>query len=150
MNVSAVEKGTGKSECITISNDKGRLTKAEMDRMLSDAEKYKKEDDLQREKIQAKNSLESYVFGVKQAAEESGDKISQDEKNTVVDKCHDILKWTENNLLAEKEEYEFQRTELERVSKPIMMKIHGGGNRVPGGDSSSSAGKDGPTVEEVD
>lgn len=67
LNVSAKDSSTGKSEKITIQNDKGRLSKDEIDRMLAEAEKYKAEDDKQREKVTARNQLESYTFGVKQA-----------------------------------------------------------------------------------
>merc|ERR1711863_22848 len=69
LNVSAVEKGTGKAEKITITNDKGRLSKEEIEKMVNDAEKFKSEDDQQKERITAKNSLESYIFDLKSSAE---------------------------------------------------------------------------------
>merc|ERR1711972_251981 len=72
LNVSAVEKGTGKAEKITITNDKGRLSKEEIERMVNDAEKYKGEDDKQREKVSAKNSLESYIFNLKSRIDTEG------------------------------------------------------------------------------
>lgn len=66
MNVTARDTSTGKSETITITNDKGRLSKADIDKMLSEAEKYREEDECQREKVTARNQLESYIFNCKQ------------------------------------------------------------------------------------
>jgi L1 cell adhesion molecule like protein len=152
LNVSAKDSSTGKSEKITIKNDKGRLSKEEIDRMVNDAEKYKAEDDKQRERVTARNQLESYIFGVKQAVEEApADKLTAAEKQTVTDKCGVILKWLDNNLLAEKDEYEFKLKEIQKDCQPIMMKLHGG-NKPPGGAAGAAGGgaKAGPTVEEVD
>jgi len=155
MNVSAVDKASGKTEKITIKNDKGRLSKDDIDRMLSDAEKYAQEDAKQREKVQARNQLESYLFGVKQAMDDApAGKIPEDDKKKVLTKCQDTLKWLDNNLLAEKEEYEFKLKEVEQECKPIMMKLHGGGAGVPpqgcGQQARGAGGPGGPTIEEVD
>jgi heat shock protein 1/8 len=162
MNVAAADKGTGKSEKITIKNDKGRLSKEEIERMLNDAEKYSKEDGIQKEKVQARNQLESYVFGVKQAMDEApAEKVPEADKQKVIQKCQETLKWLDNNLLAEKEEYEFKLKEVEQECKPVMMKLHGGeagagaGAGVPPGgcgqQARGPAGKaGGPTIEEVD
>lgn len=79
LNVSAVDKSTGRENKITITNDKGRLSKDDIDRMVREAEKYKAEDDLQRDKIQAKNSLESYAYHMKSTVED--DKVNH---NSVV------------------------------------------------------------------
>ena len=70
MNVSAADKSTGKSNKITITNDKGRLSKEEIERMVNEAEKYKADDEVQRERVQAKNSLESYAFNMKQTLDD--------------------------------------------------------------------------------
>jgi heat shock protein 1/8 len=160
MNVSASDKASGKSEKITIKNDKGRLSKEEIERMLNEAEKYAQEDAIQKEKIQARNQLESYVFGVKQAMEEApADKITEEDKQKVTQKCKDTLKWLDNNLLADKEEYEFRLKEIEQECKPIMMKMHGGGaapgaGTVPptscGQQARGTSSNSGPTIEEVD
>jgi L1 cell adhesion molecule like protein len=146
LNVSATDKSTSKSEKITIKNDKGRLSKEEIERMLDEATKYAAEDEKQREKVAARNQLEGYVFGVKQAAEDaSGDKISESEKKTLLDKCSEVLKWLDNNLLGEKEEYDFKLKEFQKDAQPIMMKLHG-----QGGGAKAGGGSNGPTVEEVD
>ena len=143
LNVSAKDKSTGKSSNITITNDKGRLSKAEIDRMLSEAERYKDEDEKQRQRVSARNQLEHYIFSLKQAASDAGDKLSQSDKDTVTTHCEEALKWLDANSLAEKDEYEHRQKELEQTCSPIMMKLHGAGK-------SSSGSSGGPKVEEVD
>merc|ERR1719510_416753 len=88
LNVSAVDKSTGKKEKITITNDKGRLSAEEIERMVNDAEKFKAEDDKQKEVITAKNGLESYCFNMKNTVEDDKfkDKISEDDRKTILDK----------------------------------------------------------------
>ena len=92
LNVSAADKSTGKENKITITNDKGRLSKEEIERMVNDAEKYKHEDEKQKSRITAKNSLESYAFHMKSTVEDEKlkDKISADDKKTIVDKCNEV------------------------------------------------------------
>jgi len=86
LNVSAKEISTGKSERITIKNDKGRLSKEDIDKMLKEAEMYRQEDEKQKERITARNQLESYAFSVKQAVEEAGAKLSETDKKTTLEK----------------------------------------------------------------
>merc|ERR1712121_532022 len=95
LNVSAVDKSTGKQNKITITNDKGRLSKEEIERMVNDAEKFKVDDEKQREKIAAKNNLESYCFNMKTTIEDDKvkDKISEDDKKKISDKCDETIKW---------------------------------------------------------
>ncbi|KAM4702113.1 heat shock 70 kDa protein-like [Discoglossus pictus] len=161
LNVSAMDKSSGKQNKITITNDKGRLSKEDIEKMVQEAEMYKADDDAQREKIAAKNSLESYTFNMKSAVEDENvrGKISEDEKRTIVEKCNKILSWLESNQLAEKEEYVHQQKELEKVCNPIITKLYQGATAggMPGGMPGSSCGAQarqgsgtGPTVEEVD
>lgn len=149
LNVSAVDKSTGKENKITITNEKGRLSKEDIEKMVQEADKYKAEDDLQREKMAAKYSLESYAFNMKSSVEDNNmkGKISADDQKKVVDMCEQALSWLENNQLAEKEEYEHQLKELEKVCNPIITKLYQGG--VPSGRQGPSSSKE-PTVEEVD
>lgn len=144
LNVSAKDSGTGKSEKITIKNDKGRLSKEEIERMLAEAEKYRNEDEKQRERVAARNQLESYTFSVKQAVEEAGSKLAEDEKKKATEKCAAVLSWLDNNTLAEKDEYEDKLKELQKECSPIMVKLH------QGGQGGAQGGPKGPTVEEVD
>eukprot|EP00099_Drosophila_melanogaster_P015498 NP_524339.1 heat shock protein cognate 2 [Drosophila melanogaster] len=146
LNVNAKDNSTGKSEKITISNDKGRLSKAEIDRMLSEAEKYKVEDDRQRERVQSKNNLEAYIYACRQAVDDAPSGVlSETERSKVRDKCSSEASWLDKNSLAEKEEFESHLKECQRICTPIMSKIHGGKK----GKSSMGKGSH-PTVEEVD
>ncbi|XP_072115377.1 heat shock 70 kDa protein 1 [Mobula birostris] len=153
LNVSAVDKSTGKTNKITITNDKGRLSKEEIDRMVQDAEKYKNEDEMQRQKIAAKNSLESYAFNMKGSVEDEkmAGKISAEDKRKVVDLCNETISWLEKNQMAEKEEFEHKQKELEKLCNPIIAKLYQGAAkgescRAQAGNASSA----GPTIEEVD
>merc|ERR1711902_381831 len=117
LNVSAVEKGTGKAEKITITNDKGRLSKEEIEKMVNDAEKFKGEDDKQKERISAKNSLESYIFNLKSSVdnEEVKKKLSPEELSSAQKVLDSALQWLDSNQLAEKEEFEDKQKEVEEL-----------------------------------
>ncbi|XP_074836814.1 heat shock cognate 71 kDa protein-like isoform X2 [Carettochelys insculpta] len=160
LNVSAVDKSTGKENKITITNDKGRLSKEEIERMVQEAEQYKAEDEVQREKIAAKNSLESLAFNMKSTAEDEKlkDKLSPEDKHKILDKCNEVINWLDRNQMAEKEEYEHQQKELQNVCNPIITKLYqGAGGGMPGGmpggfpgAGGAGGGSSGPTIEEVD
>merc|ERR1712232_575024 len=158
LNVSALEKGSGKAEKIRITNDKGRLSKEEIEKMVADAEKFKGEDDEQKERIAAKNGLESFIFNLNSSLdnEEIKSKLSSEELSGAQSALDDALKWMDANQLAEKEEFEDNQKELERMSKPIMSKIYGGGEagescgQQQQRSTSNSNGGVGPTIEEVD
>lgn len=166
LNVSACDKSTGKESKITITNDKGRLSKEEIERMVNDAEKFRSEDEQQKERITAKNALESYCFNMKSTVEDEKmkDKISDAEKTQILDKCNETVKWLDSNQLAEKEEYEHKQKEVEAICNPIITKLYqgaGGAGGMPGGmpggfpgagagGPAPGAGGAGPTIEEVD
>ncbi|RVE62499.1 hypothetical protein OJAV_G00157810 [Oryzias javanicus] len=158
LNVSAVDKSTGKENKITITNDKGRLSKEDIERMVQEAEQFRAEDECQRDKITAKNSLESLAFNMKSTVEDEKlqDKISPEDKKTIVDKCNEIIAWLDKNQTAEKDEYEHQQKELEKVCNPIISKLYQGGmpggmpGAAPGGFPGGAGASSGPTIEEVD
>jgi len=165
LNVSAMDKASSKSEKITITNDKGRLSKDDIERMVNEAEKYKNEDDAQRDRIQAKNGLESYAYNMQSTVEDEKmkDKITEDDKKTILDACSEAIKWLDSNQTAEKEEYEHKQKELEGKCKDIISKLYGGadpnmagaGMNMPGGPGAGgpapgAGGAGGPTIEEVD
>jgi len=163
LNVSACDKSTGKENKITITNDKGRLSKEDIERMVNEAEKYKEEDKAAQERVQAKNELESHAFQLKQSVEDEkvANAISQSDKATLIAKCDEIINWLDSNQTAEKEEYEFQKKELEKVANPIMTKLYQGAGGAPGGmpgggapsgapGAEQAGGSAGPTIEEVD
>ncbi|XP_066254740.1 heat shock protein 68-like [Euwallacea similis] len=150
LNVSAKDSSSGRERNITIKNDKGRLSQADIDRMLSEAERYKDEDEKQRQKVSSRNALEAYIFQVKQAAEENGSKMSPEDKTTIERECSEALKWLDTNTLAEKEEFEDKQKELQRVCSPIMSKLYGEGAQQGNFTRGAQQHSGGPTVEEVD
>ncbi|CAH8477237.1 unnamed protein product [Heterobilharzia americana] len=162
LNVSAVDKSTGKQNKITITNDKGRLSKDDIERMVSEAEKFKAEDEKQKDRVSAKNSLESYVYAMKQRVEgdELKDKISESDRKTILSKCDEAIQWLDHNQQAEKDEYDYHQKELEKVCAPIITKMYqaAGGGGMPGGmpggfpgaGAAGGGGGKGPTIEEVD
>jgi len=168
LNVSAADKSTGKQNKITITNDKGRLSKEEIERMVNDAEKFKADDEKQKDRISAKNGLESYCFNMKTTLDDEKvkDKISEDDRKAINDKCDEAIKWLDANQLAEVEEFNEKQKEVEGVCNPIITKLYAGGaggmpegmpdmggmggmGGAPGGAAGAGAGA-GPTIEEVD
>ncbi|CCD26209.1 uncharacterized protein NDAI_0H00350 [Naumovozyma dairenensis CBS 421] len=160
LNVSAVEKGTGKSNKITITNDKGRLSKEDIERMVSEAEKFKEEDEKETERIAAKNQLESIAYSLKSSVSEAGDKLDEADKETVTKKAEEAIAWLDSNMTATKEEFDAQLKELQEVANPIMTKLYQNGGAPGAADGAAPGGfpggappapeAEGPTVEEVD
>jgi L1 cell adhesion molecule like protein len=158
LNVSAQEKSTGKKNQITITNEKGRLSQADIDRMVSEAEKYAAEDEANKAKIEAKNGLENYCFTMRNTLNEEKlkDKFTEDDKAAIEKAVQETLDWMDKNQLAEKDEFEAKQKELEAVVNPIMMKVYqaagaGGEGGMPDMGGMGGAGAaGGPTVEEVD
>jgi len=167
LNVSALEKSTGKENKITITNDKGRLSQDEIERMVSEAEKYKAEDDANRNRIEAKNGLENYCYSLKGSisGDEVASKMDPADKTTLEGKIEEMISWLDSNPAAEKEEYEEKQKELEGIAMPILQKMGGaaGAGGMPGmpdmgGMPGAAAGgappaadpAGGPTIEEID
>jgi len=158
LNVQAQDKSTGKSKNIQIRNEKGRLSQAEIERMLNDAKKYEAEDRAERERIEAKNKCEAYAFQVKQSLQEYGDKLPAEDRQQATDACDQTLRWLDSNQTADKSEYEHQYKELESTCSRILSKLHQQSQSQAGPGAScgqqfggqQSGGAGGPTVEEVD
>ncbi|KAF5096616.1 hypothetical protein DV451_004140 [Geotrichum candidum] len=161
LNVSALEKGTGKTNKITITNDKGRLSKDEIERMVSEAEKYKEEDEKEANRIAAKNGLESYSYSLKNTISEDNfkEKVSADDREKLEKAINETISWLDDNQTATTEEYSDKKKELEEVANPIMSTLYGTAGGAPGGAPGgfpgagappSSGDASGPTVEEVD
>ncbi|KAI0563863.1 HSP 70-1 [Gracilaria domingensis] len=164
LNVSAEDKSTGKKNKITITNDKGRLSKEQIEKMVQDAEKYKAEDDAAKAKIEARNSLENYCYTLRNTLSEDKvkDKISEDDKKSIEDKVAEVLKWMEDNETAEKEEYDEKQKSIEAVATPIITKMYqsgeGGAGGMPGmggmggmgGGAPAGAGGEDVEISEVD
>lgn len=157
LNVSAEDKTAGVKNKITITNDKGRLSKEEIEKMVKDAEKYKAEDEEVKKKVEAKNTLENYAYNMRNTIkdEKIGGKLSPDDKQKIEKAVEETIQWLEGNQLAEVEEFEDRQKELEGICNPIIAKMYQGGDAgdvpmgddIPAGGSGSGAG---PKIEEVD
>tara|TARA_B100001758_G_scaffold162765_1_gene140354 strand:- start:1750 stop:3630 length:1881 start_codon:yes stop_codon:yes gene_type:complete len=141
LNVSAEDKASGKSEKITITNDKGRLSKEEIEKMVQDAEKYKEDDEKYAKKIEVKNGLENYCYQMKEMVE----KLEGEDKETVETKVSETLEWLDANQSAETEEFEAKQKEISDVCTPIMVKMYADEKKAEPEPASSE-----PTIEEVD
>mmetsp|Transcript_23709 Transcript_23709/g.32648 ORF Transcript_23709/g.32648 Transcript_23709/m.32648 type:complete len:661 (+) Transcript_23709:75-2057(+) len=171
LNVSAEDKTTGQKNKITITNDKGRLSKEEIERMVQEAEKYKSEDEEHKKKIESKNQLENYAYNMRNSIndEKVGGKLDADDKKKIEEEVEKTIHWLEANQLAEVDEFEDKLKELEGICNPIMAKMYQGGggggmpdmsgmgNNMPdmsgmGGAPPTGAGgtSSGPKIEEVD
>merc|ERR1712205_156877 len=157
LNVTAEDKGaSGKKANITITNDKGRLSKDDIERMVREAEQYADEDKAAAERITAKNSLESYCYSMKNTMGEEKTKaaLGEDDVKTVNDKIDEVMQWLDTADNAEKEEFDSMQKDLEEVANPIMQKLYAAGGApdgaaggMPGAPDAGAAG-DGPTIEE--
>ncbi|KAI5637741.1 hsp70 protein domain-containing protein [Phthorimaea operculella] len=150
LNVKAQDVSTGRSENITISNDKGRLSKKDIEKMLSDAEKFKNEDEAVKKRVEARNTLESYAYGCKTAVENAGNRLTDQEKTDVLTECNNQLTWMERHPEASESELVHQLKQAQAICQPAMLKLHGAlGGGGPGGPSGARPESGGPRVEEV-
>lgn len=135
LNVTATDKGTSKSNKITITNQKGRLSQEEIDRLVKEAEKFKTEDESLKKKVEAKNALENYTYSIKNTLkdEKLKDKFQGDEKENVQKLVDEVSKWLETHHEAEAEEYAAKQKQLEDLFNPIMMRVYQSTGGVPPG-----------------
>jgi L1 cell adhesion molecule like protein len=163
LNVSAEDKSTGQKNKITITNDKGRLSKEEIERMVQEAEKYKAEDEEHKKKVEAKNGLENYAYNMKNTMndENVGGKLDADDKAKIEAAVEETITWLDGNQTAEIDEFEDKLKEIEGICNPIISKMYqgAGGAPPPGADfggAGAGAGAEGPgagpgpKIEEVD
>ncbi|KAK9100144.1 hypothetical protein Scep_023574 [Stephania cephalantha] len=159
LNVSAEDKTAGVKNNITITNDKGRLSKEEIEKMVNDAEKYKAEDEMVKKKVEAKNALENYAYNMRNTIKDDkiGGKLDSGDKAKIEKAVGDAINWLEGNQLAEVDEFEDKLKELEELCNPIIAKMYqsGGAADMPGSTgygkaSGGAAGGAGPKIEEVD
>ena len=154
LNVNAVEKSTGKEEKITITNDKGRLSEAEIDQMVADGEKYKKEDEMYKEKADSKNGLENYLYSMKNtiSKKELADKLDPNDKETIENIIKGNLEWLDQNQDATSEEYKAKMKDVEELINPIMQKMYSQSMPMPGktDENPEPINEEGPEIEEVD
>merc|ERR1711991_1145969 len=163
LSVSAAEKSTGKEQKITITNDKGRMSADEIERLVQEAERYKAEDEANKGRVEAKNSLENYAFQIRNSIndEKLAGKISEDDKTKILDAVSSTTSWLDSNQTAEKEEFEAKQKELEGICLPILQNLGGGAGGMPDmgaggfpgagaqGPGPAEAADDGPKIEEI-
>ncbi|KAJ2015766.1 ATPase with role in protein import into the ER, partial [Coemansia sp. S610] len=145
LKVGAIDKGTGKGESITITNNKGRLSDEEIERMVKEAEEFAEEDRVLKDRIEAKNTFEQYLYSIKNQVtdnEQLGGKIDKDDKVSVLAAIKEAEKWLDDNANdATKEDIDEQREELESVVNPVISKVYG---------SSGSSGKNAKNNDDDD
>lgn len=142
--MTAEEKSTGRNKKIEIKNDKGRLSQAEIQRMIHEAEQYREEDERARERVNARNRLETYIYSCKQAVEhDRGQGVTPADKTTVLKACEEAQRWLDRNQTAEQDEFDHHYRDLEKKCKKIMMKMHAKENQ-------NENHRSGPQVEEVE
>jgi len=141
LQVNALDKTTGKSNKITITNDKGRLSQEQIDKMVKDAEKFKNDDDQQKQRVESKNHLENYAYSIRSSIKEEAvaAKLSEDDKKKLNELCDSALSWIDTHAGATKEEFDKKQKELEDAAMPIMAKLGGG----PGGEGGMPGGMPG-------
>ncbi|MBA0609641.1 hypothetical protein Godav_021657 [Gossypium davidsonii] len=156
LNVSAEDKTAGVKNKITITNDKGRLSKEEIERMVQEAERYKAEDEQVKKKVEAKNALENYAYNMRNTIKDDkvGGKLDPSDKGKIEKAIDETIEWLDRNQLAEVDELEDKLKELEGLCNPIIAKMYqgGGGGDVPmgGAEAGSGGSAAGPKIEEVD
>ncbi|GBE60909.1 heat shock 70 [Babesia ovata] len=162
LNVTAMDKSTGKSEHVTITNDKGRLSTSDIERMVAEAEKYKEEDENRRACVEAKHQLENYCYSMRNTLNEENvkSKLEAGEVSAALSAIDEAITWLETNQTATKEEFEYKLKEVEKVCQPLTTKMYqasgaagmptGGPGGFGGAGPAPGAASSGPTVEEVD
>ena len=147
LQVSAEDKGTGNREKITITNDHNRLSPDDIDRMIKDAERFADDDKKLKERVEARNELESYAYSLKNQLgdkEKLGGKLAADDKTKIEEIVDEKIKWLEDNANAEAEDYKAQKKEMEDIIQPIISKLYQGAGGAP-----PSTGEDDDTKDEL-
>merc|ERR1711906_20417 len=146
LNVGAEDKGTGKAEKITITNDKGRLSQDEIDRMVKEAEQFADEDKKVKGRVEARNALENYVYSMKNTLGDSekgvADKIGDEDKETIEKALEEANEWLDDNQEAEKDDFDEKLKEVQDVCSPIISKVYKESGGAPGGGGDFSGDDD--------
>lgn len=154
LSISAADKGTGKTESLTITSEKGRLSEAEIERMVREAEEYAEQDTAEKDKVQSRNSLEAYLYNMKNSISDTlAAKLSEDDKMTLVKTVEDALVWLEDNPAADKNDYDGKQKEVEQIANPILKKAYESANTsapVTEDDAYFEDLDEGPSVEEAE
>lgn len=148
LNVTAKENSTGKTKNIVIKYDKRILSQADIEIMFSEAEKFREEDNVQRETVRVRCKLEMHIYKVKQTLDDVGSRLSDSECSLAKRKCEETLRWLDSNSLAKKDEYEKKLKEMKNAWAPLLKKLHDTRPRTPG--TWYRAINDGPVIEEAE
>jgi len=156
LSISASDKGTGKTETLTITSEKGRLSEEEIERMVTEAEQFADQDAAEKEKVQARNELEAYLYNLKNSINDTlQGKLSDEDQTTLSSTVDGGLVWLEDNPAAEKDDYDEKQKEVEQIANPILKKAYesASGQSPPDddfmGEDVDGVDDDGPSVEEV-
>ena len=158
LSIGAHDKGTGKQETLTITSEKGRLSEAEIERMVKEAEDFAEDDAKEKAKVEARNGLEAYLYNLKNSINDTLEgKLSSEDKDDLTKAVEDALVWLEDHPAAEKEDYDDKQKEVEQVANPILKRAYESANTASGpahdddflGEDLDGV-NDGPSVEEVD
>jgi molecular chaperone DnaK (HSP70) len=157
LSISAADRGTGKSETLTITSEKGRLSEEEIERMVAEAEEFAEQDAAEKAKVQARNELEAYLYNLKNSITDAlQGKLSADDKSALNTAVEEALVWLEDNPAAEKDDYDEKQKEVEHVANPILKKAYESAGTAGDQGDDDFLGEDldgvddGPSVEEVD
>ncbi len=158
LSISAADKGTGKSETLTITSEKGRLSEEEIERMVKEAEEFAEQDEAERAKVQARNELEAYLYNLKNSISDSlSGKLNEDDRERLSKTVEAALVWLEDHPAAEKAEYDNKQKEVEVIVNPILKKAYESAGATSGSRADDDfmgedldGVDDGPSVEEVD
>ena len=150
LNVSACEKSSGKSETITVTNDKSRLSQDEIKEMVDDADRYKEDDTKSRELVESKNTLETYIYQVKGSLNDPNikEKLTSDDISSIEDNVKKSFDWMNGNTSSEKEDYDNKRAELENIFMPIISRVQQANNSSDNTHENDDNWE--PIIEEVD
>ena len=144
--MSAEDKGTGKAEKITITAEKGRLSEEDIERMVREAEEFAEEDKKVKERIDARNGLESYLYNLKNTLDDDekglADQLSAEDKKELTDMIDETLDWMDENPEADKEDYDEKLKEVENVANPIMRNLYAAGEGGGAGGDADDFGDD--------
>lgn len=162
LSISASDQASGTSKSITITSEKGRLSEEEIERMVAEAEEFADQDNAEKEKIEARNQLEAYLYNLKNSiSDQLEGQLSGDDKTALTSAVEDALIWLEDNPAADKDEYDSKQKEVEGIANPILKRAYESANNPAGGEGVDGEDHDfmgedldgvddGPSVEEVD
>jgi len=152
LNVSACDKSSGQKKNISITNDKGRLSKEQIDEMVKDAERLKDEDEKNMKRVEAKNNLESYIYNWRSQSEkkENMDKLGESGIESITNCVKETQSWLDENMTASAEEFTDKLAECEKIMKPYVEQLYANTSEMPSQGQSQSQSQPQDNSEELD